>query len=189
MSPLIFFSSALGLIGPAIYIVSILKGKARPHRTTRLVLFVIGALGTLSFFLTQDYANFTLFIFLSLANLVLLLLSFKYGMGGWSKIDVTCLFIALTGIIVWQITDNPLIALYASVIADCAGFIPALLKTYKYPETEIWLFYFCDLLASILIIIAHKNITLNQSLYPVYLIVVNTLMIIFIFRPKITQKG
>ncbi len=189
ISILIVISSALGFIGPVIYAISILKGKSKPHRTTRLVLFLIGALGVFSFFLTKDYANLWLFSFLSLGNLILFVLSFKYGMGGWSRSDIICLLIALVGIVVWQTTKNPLMALYASVLADATGMIPALIKTYKYPKTEIWLFYFCDLLASILIIIAHKDISFNQFLYPLYLIIVNVMMIVFILRPKRIPDG
>ena len=144
MSSLIIISSMLGFIGPVIYAVSILKGKSKPHRTTRFVLFLIGALGTLSFFLTKDYTNLWLFSFLTLGNLILLILSFNYGMGGWSRSDIMCLVIALIGIVVWKSTNNPIMALYASVIADATGMLPALVKTYKYPETEIWQFYLCD---------------------------------------------
>ncbi len=181
---LVLISSVLAFIGPVIYTVSILRGRSKPHRTTRLVLFLISTLGTLSFFLVKDYANFWLFISYALGNLILFLLSIKYGMGGWSKSDIVCLLIALVGIIVWQISGNPLTALYASVIADFTGMIPALRKTYAHPETEIWPFYFCDILATLLIIVAHKHITFNELLYPLYLLVINATMIIFIIRPR-----
>ena len=42
----IFISSTLALISPVIYAKAIVKGKARPHRTTRLVLLFIAVIAT-----------------------------------------------------------------------------------------------------------------------------------------------
>lgn len=184
MHVLIILSSILGFVGPVIYIASILHGTAKPHRTTRLVLFLISILGTISMFLIKDYANVWLFASYTVGNFILFLLSIKYGVGGWARGDIFCLFIACAGIVVWQVSDNPVIALYASVLADGVGFIPTLFKTYIYPHTEVWQFYFCDLFASVLIIIAHDSITFNEMLYPLYLVVVNMLMIVFIARKR-----
>ena len=63
-------------------------------------------------------------------------------MGGWSKSDLICFLIALIGIISWQITKNPTLALYYAVAADFTGFVPTLIKTYRLPKTEVWTFYF-----------------------------------------------
>ncbi|OGK16683.1 hypothetical protein A2774_00075 [Candidatus Roizmanbacteria bacterium RIFCSPHIGHO2_01_FULL_39_12c] len=58
-------------------------------------------------------------------------------MGGWSKSDIICLVIAFMGIFLWQITKNPVISLYFAIVADFTGMIPAIIKTYKYPDIPI----------------------------------------------------
>ncbi|MFT7507635.1 MAG: hypothetical protein ACI92I_000798 [Acidimicrobiales bacterium] len=86
-------------------------------------------------------------------NFLLLLMSLQYGMGGIEVIDGWCLFIALTGLIGWQITGDPLIALVFAIIADLVGFIPAFVKTYKDPTSEGPWFYYIETMSVILNII------------------------------------
>ncbi len=112
------------------------------------------------------------------------LMSLKYGMGGWSKTDILCLMLAVLGIILWKITDNPALGLYAAVTADFAGMIPALVKTYKNPATEHYLAYAFDLTAILLTGLAIRNGGFNEYLYPVYLFLINGLMMIFLLRDK-----
>mgnify|MGYP007124299822 FL=1 len=50
-------------------------------------------------------------------------------MEGWSKSGIFCLMLALLGIVLWQIIQDPVIALYFVLGADFVGMIPALTKT------------------------------------------------------------
>jgi len=109
-------------------------------------------------------------------------------MGGWAKTDILCLVIALAGIVVWKITDRPALGLYAAILADFAGMVPALLKTYRLPETEYWLSYIFDVAAAILTLFAIRNWGLTDFSYPLYLVVINALMLALTFRPKSIPK-
>lgn len=158
------------------------KGKAKPHRTTRLVLFLIVVLGFLSMYAQGDRVVVWFLGICAFQSFVMLLMSIKYGMGGWAKEDIAALIIALIGIAVWKLTANPAIGLYAAVLADFAGMIPALIKTYKFPKTEYWLTYFFDLASILLTGLAIKNGGFNEYLYPVYLFLVNSIMMVFLLR-------
>lgn len=181
---LIFISSLLALISPVVYIRAILKGEAKPHRTTRLVLLTVTILATISLLAQQDRVAVWLAGVSALQSIAIFILSIKYGMGGWEKKDILCLLIALIGIILWQTTKNPSIALFASIIADFTGMIPALIKTYKFPETEVWTFYALDIIAGILSFLAVKSFSIQQIVYPIYIALINMAMVILIFRPK-----
>lgn len=110
-------------------------------------------------------------------------------MGGWDPIDILCLIIAILGIILWKITSNPALALYATVLADMAGMIPSLIKTYRFPDTEYWLSYLLDILAVAFTIMAIQNGGFNEYIYPAYLLVVNTIMQIFMFRKELFKSS
>jgi len=105
-----------------------------------------------------------------------------------AKTDILCLVIALAGIVVWKITDRPALGLYAAILADFAGMVPALLKTYRLPETEYWLSYIFDVAAAILTLFAIRNWGLTDFSYPLYLVVINALMLALTFRPKSIPK-
>lgn len=57
-------------------------------------------------------------------------------MGGTSTFDWTCLIIAFAGIVGWELTGNPLLGVWFSVLADLSAYLPAIVKTYKFPDTE-----------------------------------------------------
>lgn len=185
---LIWASNILVFTSYLTYEWAMLKGRAKPHRTTRLVLLVITALG---FFSSLAQGNTAVAWFLgvcSVQSLVMFLMSIKYGYGGWEKIDIVCLVIATVGIVLWKTTSNPILGVYSAVVADLVGMVPALIKTYRLPDTEYWLTYVFDLSAIVLTTIAVTGGAFNDYLYPVYLLAVNGLMLFFILRPKLIPK-
>lgn len=181
----ILISTVLALISPIVYSVAILRGEAKPHRTTRFVLLLITSLTTLSLFAQGNRVAIYLAGVSTLQSIIVFILSIKYGMGGWSKSDIICLVFALIGIILWRITKNPVVALYFAIGADFIGMIPAIIKTYHFPETEIWLFFALDVLAAIFSLLALEKWTLEEFSYPIYIMLINLIMVLLILvRPK-----
>jgi hypothetical protein len=178
----IAISVILGLISSFVYFVAILKGQAKPHRTTRLVFLFISALTTLSLFAQENRVAVWLSAVSTFQSVIIFLLSLKYGMGGRSKTDILCLVMAIIGIISWQITKNPLTALYFAIAADFIGIVPTLIKTYRLPHTEVWTFYVLDVFAATFNFLATEKFTINQYLYPFYIILINLTIVLLIKR-------
>jgi len=174
----------LALISPVIYAKAILKGEAKPHRTTRLVLLLITSLATASLFAQHNTVAIWLAGVSTLQAIVIFALSIKHGMGGWAKSDMICLVIALLGIGLWQTTKQPTLALYAAIAADFTGMVPAIIKTYKFPKTEIWSFFFLDTVAAIFSLMAIKNWRIEEFSYPLYLMLINLAMVLLIIIPR-----
>jgi hypothetical protein len=185
----IIISSLLALISPVIYARAILKGEAKPHRTTRLVLLLITALATASLFAQHDRVAIWLAGISTLQAILIFILCIRNGMGGWAKTDLICLTIALIGIVLWKTTDNPTLALYCSIGADFVGMIPALIKTFHLPETEIWQFYLLDVFAAGFSMLALKNWGIQDFSYPIYIFIINLVMVLFVIRPKLLKAG
>ncbi|MBP7804824.1 MAG: hypothetical protein KA052_01215 [Candidatus Pacebacteria bacterium] len=184
MKTLIILSSIFALVGPALYIFSIVKGKAQPHRMTRFVLMIVVLVATFSFYAAGDTPTFIMSAVLLVGNIAMFLLSIKYGVGGWAKSDILCLIIAIIGIILWQVSGNPLLSIYSLVVADLVAMLPTIIKSYRRPDTEVWYLFFCDILANICILAAHKEITFNEYVYPGYLVLVNIVVVLFIMRKR-----
>jgi len=180
-------SSVLALISPLIYASAILKRKAKPHRTTRLVLLIITSLSTASLYSQGNTVAIWLSGVSMIQSIVIFTLSIKYGMGGWAKTDIITLVIAIAGIVMWQITNDPVLALYFAIGADFTGMIPALIKTYKFPHTEIILFFLLDVFAALFSLIAVKEWTVEEFSYPLYIMGINLFMVLLIIRPKLEE--
>ncbi len=166
------------------YARAILKKEARPHRTTRFVLLILSNLTVLSLFAQSNSVAIWLAGVYALFSWLLFLLSFKYGMGGWSKTDILCLVIALFGIVTWKITNNPALALYSAIFADFTGMIPTLIKSYYHPKTEVWYFFFLAGFGAGLNLLAIHEWTLQQYAFPLYILLINIVMVSLLLRSK-----
>lgn len=186
----IAISSTLALISPLVYSRAILRGEARPHRTTRLVLLLITSLTTASLFAQHDRVAIWLAGVSTLQSILIFILSLKYGMGGWTKTDLACLAIALFGILLWKTTENPTLALYSAIAADFTGMVPAIIKTYRWPNTEVWSFFLLDVFAAGFSLLALNRWTLQEYSYPMYILLINLVMVLLIIRPNLdSMKG
>ena len=184
----IIISSILALISPLVYSYSILKGEAKPHRITRLILLIITSLTTLSLLFQGNRVAIYLAFVSTIQSILIFGLSIKYGMGGYFKSDILCFIFALTGIILWKITKNPVVALYFAIFADFTGMIPAIVKTYYNPKTEVWTFFLLDVFAALFSLLAIKNWIITEYSYPVYIMIINIIMVILIIRPLFISK-
>lgn len=184
MSPFILASGSIAVIGMLFYIGSIINIRTVPHRTTRFVILLITILGAIGLYSAHDIPTFILYCIYSTSSLIIFLLSLKHGVGGWAKTDIICLLIALFGVIMWQVSGNPMVAIVSSVLASFVGTIPAFLKTYKSPKSEYWMYYFCSFFANGLIYFAHSTHSFSTSIYPIYYVLWNLTFLILILRPQ-----
>lgn len=177
-------SSILILISPASYIVSIARGRSKPHRTTRFILFFVMGLNFIS--ILAAHGNLGSRVFAGIVFLqatVILLMSFKRGMGGTSRADYVCLTIAALGILGWKLTGNPLLGIWFSILADVAAYIPAFIKTWEHPETESPWYYFLGGLAVVFGLFAFRLDA--SSSFQIYIGLSCIAMLAVIYRTKI----
>lgn len=187
MNFFILTSTLLVLTSPILYIRAISKGRAKPHRTTRFTILVTTILGTTSLLAQHDTVAVWLAGASALQAIVIFLLSFKFGMGGWAKSDIACLIIATIGIVAWQTTTDPIFGLFASIFADLVGMVPTLIKTYRFPNTEIASYFVFDTFAGLFSLLAVKTWTVQEVSYPIYIFLINLAVAILVWRPKIQK--
>lgn len=181
---LLALSVFVTVIAPITYIISIIKGKTKPHRMTRFILTFVLTLNLVSIVAAHgNLGAISLACIFFLQAIVIFLLSLWHGMGGSNVLDWVCLVVAFLGIIGWKLTGNPLLGVYFSILADFSGFIPAFIKTWKYPHTESHWFYSLGAIGAFLTLIAYG---VNMaSLFQIYIAIACTVMVGFIFRKKI----
>ena len=181
---LLLLSSILVVIGPITYAVSIIKGKTRPHRMTRFILAFVLSLNFIGILIAQGNAGAQVFAGITaLQSLVIFFLSMWRGMGGSSRFDYLCLAIAILGVIGWKITGNPITAVWFSVLADLAAYLPAIVKTWKHPQTESPWYYALSGVAALLGLIAYRLDA--SSIFQIYIIVCCVVMVGLIYRKNI----
>jgi hypothetical protein len=171
-------SGVIVLIGAPFYLVDILKGKTKPQRTTWFIWTVQGTVALIS--QVQLGAHWSLWFagLNALGNLVVFLLSLKYGVGGWQKIDVVALAVAIVGVLVSLIAHAPFVALLGVILADFAGSVPTFEKVYRLPSSETSITWFALGLSSFLAIFSVGNWKFSLILYPLYFTVDNMAVLV-----------
>lgn len=181
------FSIIAGLIalgGYVPYAIDIMKGRAKPARSARF-MFAFLLIVTI---LQQGAVHSGWLVMFTAGELIgsvaILLLAFRRGVGGLSRLDKACYVLLIADIILWIITRNPLLALHLSVAADVIAFMPTLVKTWREPESETPIFFMTGVIAPTLNIIAVQHYSYATLLFPVYLAGVNLLEVLLIIRPS-----
>ncbi len=176
----------LSLISPISYTKSMLAGKAKPHRVTRLIVWLASIAGVLGVLHTNNVSGLIFaLIFLTRATYILAM-SFKYGTGGSSTLDKVCLVLGILAIVAYVITKNGLLTISLGLLADLIGYIPTFVKTYKQPASEDPLFFAIEGVASFFGVLAvwawQPDIIL-----PVYFTLCCIVIELLIYRKKLSR--
>jgi hypothetical protein len=162
-----------GFISQSIGIFAVLKGSYKPQRMTRLIYLLMSILIVGALFLQGSQDAIFLAIAQGIGTALLFLLSLKYGVGGTTKLDFATLISFIIILIIWKLTNDPVLALFLSILTDLIGFIPTAEKTWRLPHTEEWKFYFSDVLASTFSLLSLSNFSLGNVAFPIYIFILN----------------
>jgi hypothetical protein len=111
-------------------------------------------------------------------------------MGGTTKFDILVLSMAIVTLTIWKVSNNPVLGLVMSIVANFIAFWPTIIKAWHLPGTEEWRIYAFYVLSSIFTILSISNFTFGKVVSPVYVIFMNgflTLMIVL--RKKILKNN
>jgi hypothetical protein len=170
------------------YIIAILQGKTRPNRASWWIWLTIGTIMCVSYYSTGGGSTIWALVCGVIAQLVIAILSIKYGEGGWNRFDRMCLFGAGISLLFWWWFNSPFLAVLINISMDMMAALPTLKKSYYNPETEnvfSWMLYSVGSFLN-LFTIEHWSITL--SALPIYVFCVNTAITVVLLRPKMLPK-
>jgi hypothetical protein len=182
---LLTLGSLLPLVAGLVYAVSIVRGEVRPQITTRLLLMVVTLVAFLSLLAGHDHSGMWLALTSFIESLIIWLLALRFGIGSlFNRLDIICLALCGVGVGLWIVSGQSLLGLLASIVADCIGCVPSLVKTWKLPYTETTAFYLFGMVAGLCILFA-TPITLVNMLFPAYIALIDgTFVVVIMLRRR-----
>ncbi|ABW13188.1 hypothetical protein Franean1_3795 [Parafrankia sp. EAN1pec] len=104
------------------------------------------------------------------------------------RFDVLCGGSAAAGVVLWQITSDPVLSLLFSVLADLLASIPTLMKAYDAPTSERASPYFASLVSMTVTLLTISDWKFMEYAFPLYMLLINT-TVFGVVRMRSTQFG
>ena len=170
------------------YIKDILYGTTRPNVVSYILWCVLLSISIFAQYTSGASSTIILTIGDLAAALVVVIFCFTgYGYKKYGPIEIVCFVLAIVAIILWQITNNPLLAIIFALIADILAGVPTIVKTYRDPRSELPLGWFMVAFGASLSLISNTIFDLPNLLFPVWILIVNTLVGFLALR-KVSDK-
>lgn len=169
------FSIAIRLVGGTQYAWGVLVGKARPNPIT---WFLWGLTPLIAFFAQlQNGLSTQAGVLLALATTPLIISAIaliKYrSREHFTPFSITCGGLALLGIVLWQITDIPELAIVFSIVADIFATLPTLQKAYHDPASEYAWPYMLSMISMVIALLAIREWSFLVYAFPLYMLCIN----------------
>ena len=180
----IYVAAGARLLGGLAYFRATLAGKARPKAMSWLIWSITPLI---TFFAelsvgAGQIAIVTLALGISPMLVVLAALKTDRRLFKLDRLDAFCIFIAVTGIVVWALSSDPILAIVLAITADAISCIPTIRKTIRKPETEYPLTYFLSASSMVIAILATKEVSFAAFAFPVFVLTLNSLMTVLAMR-------
>jgi len=104
------------------------------------------------------------------------------GRAVWTRADHFSIALAVIAIALWAITQEPLVAIILSIVADFAVTIPTVVKTYDDPKSEPALLWVLFVLGATMTLVATSQFTIYNLLFPVYSVLTSVVIMLLALR-------
>ncbi len=192
---LISFKMAIGILAGILifcsyfsYIYTTFKGETKPNRATWFMLASISLLILVTYI--DLGATNTLWLALSTAygTCIIAFLSIKYGSGGWSWFERICIATTLISFIFYFVSENAFLTLILSLAMDGIALLPTIYHAYKAPKEEDIVAWTLTIFADALGIIAVDAWVADIYIYPIYMFIVNGIVVALLYRSFMFRK-
>lgn len=174
----VIVGALLGAIGSVVYLIDTIKGKVKPNR----VSFLLWSIAPFIAFAAQIKQGVGLEALMTFSTgflpLTVFVTSFVNKKAEWkvTNFDLFCGFLSLVGLALWLITKVGNIAIFFSIIADGLAAVPTIVKSYKYPDTELAWPWIATSFGVGLTLLTLNKLTFANSGFIIYILLVNVLI-------------
>lgn len=171
-----------------LYITATLFGKTRPDRVTWWILTLIGLMIASSYFVGGARDTIWVPLVYVLGPFMIAVLSITYGEGkSWEVLDKWCFAIAILSLPIWYFSKSAILVLVINIFLDFIALVPTIKKSYLRPDGEDRPAWTLESLAGIFNVFAIERWTFSIAFYPIYLLVINGIITMLLYRPVVTK--
>jgi len=185
---LVLLSAAISVAGAVAYIRDTLAGRSKPNRVSWSMWALAPMIGTAAALYAKADPWATTRIFLAgFMPLLVFLASFANQKSYWklSFFDLLCGSFSVLALLVWGVTDSSRAAILLAAIGDGFASLPTIFKAWRFPETETGVTYLASFLSVLIVLPSIPVWNIENASFQVYLLVVNLLLLIAVYRKRL----
>jgi len=171
---LAILAGVIPLIGVVPYLLDSAKGKTKPNIVTWFTWTLINGINgaaALGDGAVQT-AIFSGFAFVATASIVVV--GLRHGLRKYTAFDITCQIVALLGIPLWLMTDEPALAVALILLVDFAGGLPTLRHAWRAPHEETLATFALSAVGSGLLVASLTRFDFVALAMPLYIFMFDT---------------
>lgn len=175
----------------SVYLLNTLKGKTKPNRMTFLMWAIAPLIGVAAA-LADGVGWAVLPVFMAgFGPFLIFLASFVNPNAYWKlgPFDYLCGFFSAVALVLWGITNEPVLAIVFAIISDAFAGWPTVVKAWKFPETENFGAYTGSTINQFLVFFVAPTFTFSSVAFPVYLISINLLILLGIYHKRLFPRA
>ncbi len=167
------------------YVRSILNQETKPNRVSWVIWNVTNIILLASYFSVGARPTIFVPIIYVVNGLIVLILSFRYGISAWSRLDRVTLLVAGSSLLVWFLTQNSFLALLMVLTMDAIGYLPTIKKILVDPLSESQIAWFFIFLGTCFNLLAISSMSVGIIVYPIVMLTMNSITLAAFYRKKI----
>lgn len=174
----VIVGTLIGAAGAVAYFIDVVKGRIKPNRVSFLLWSIVPFIA----FAAQLEQGVGLESLMTFSTGFLPFLTFSASFinkeAEWklTGFDLLCGFLSAVGLILWLITQIGNLAIFFSIVADGLAAVPTIVKSYKYPDTELAWPWLATAVGVVLTLLTIKELTFANSGFIIYIFLVNALI-------------
>lgn len=182
---ILIIAGLVDLLANVPYIIDTLSGKTKPNTASWSTWTIINGI-TIIAALNAGGANNTVILGSTyfLATLFILLISLYKGTRKYTLFDGICQFLAIIGVVLWQISGNPNVALLFVIISGEIAAIPTFRHAYNYPTEETLSSFVIAGIVAIIFVFLPTTISFASLAVPIDLVMGNAIIATIIYSRR-----
>ncbi|WP_258088837.1 hypothetical protein [Weissella fangxianensis] len=187
MQYLVLVGALCSVVFGSVYLIATIQGRAQPNKVTWLLWAVSPLISVVATIAATGFDWSILPVFMAGFMPLLVFIASMFNKSAYWKLsflDYLCGIVAIFAIIIWRLTDDPILAIIFSILSDAIASLPTLHKAWLYPNTEAPVYYIGGVISSTsAILAATTHWSFSTTSFPIYLFILDTsLMLIVILR-------
>ena len=174
----VFLAFALSMVGAIIYVKGILQGKVKPNIVT-WGLWAAAPLLAVAAQIDEGAGLRAVHTFSTAFGPMLIIAAALIKRNAFAKIkksDFVFGALAITGLVLWQITGDGYLAIIFAIAADGFAAIPTIVKLYREPKTENGSIFGFGILAAIITLLTISDWRFEEFGFTLYILLITVIM-------------